>query len=552
MPVTQRKRSFQLFRKLKFSHSGSSSAGNEGGNQLDIDKMILHAMDCLGALQCVMGQYDSSRARVFWGAVSTIAEIGIDTTTGHVDRRHPGALHLLRAFPNEQRAIDGRGWLPLHWAAVIDNAEVNDVRQIARADPLATVKGFTPPISANPGHLISAVRHPSMEVVKCLFDFYPRMASSKDNEGDLPLHYAARYSESIEMIRFLLQANPCSTKVKGESNLVPLQCALYNECEERLHIVKCLLDADPTAARMINGDGDTALHLAVDQECDKELLVHLIRAYPEAVMVQNDIGLLPLHVACYSKHAVRAKETVDLLLSINPDSAKVAGATGHLPCHYAAEFSTAAVLQSIARAYPEGIYRACAEDNDNTPLMKAVTSGNEDTVRFICAEYPEALSATDSHGLSPLHCAAEGESLSILKMLHQACPHLIRQVDCGGRVPLAVFCEVHQERVRENDREADCVRFLLKECPASVSVPSKSGETALSLCNGENNPHLRRLLLQAQPQLSPEELGNFNYVNRRMAMFLAFAAINADGIPCIFSRLRSTDVYMLKHVLSYL
>jgi hypothetical protein len=90
---------------------------------------------------------------------------------------------LLRAFPNEQKSTDGRGWLPLHWAAVTDNVDICDIRSIARADPLATVKGCNQPISANPGHLIAAVRHPNMEVVRCLYNFYPRMASAKDNEG---------------------------------------------------------------------------------------------------------------------------------------------------------------------------------------------------------------------------------------------------------------------------------------------------------------------------------------------------------------------------------
>lgn len=549
MPVTQRKRSFQLFRKLKFSHCASSASADEG--QLDIDKMILHVLDCLGALQCVMGQYDASRARIFWGAVATIAEIGIDTTTGHCDKRHPGGSHLLRAFPNDQKANDGRGWLPLHWAAVIDNSSVKDVRHVARADPLATVKGFNQPISANPGHLIAAVRHPRMEVVKCLYDFYPRMASSKDNEGDLPLHYAARYSESIEMIRFLLQANPSATKVKGEGNLVPLQCALYNESEHRLPIVKCLLEVDPGAAKIVNGDGDTALHLAVDEECEKDILSHLIRAYPEAVMVQNDIGLLPLHCACYSKQPKRAKEAVDLLLSVNPDSAKVAAGTGHLPAHYAAEFSTAEVLQAIVQAYPEGMYQGCPEDSNNTPLLKAVISGNEDTVRFICEEFPSAVDIQNVHGLNPIHLAAEGDNLNILNLLHKVCPQNIAKTDNEGRVPLMVFCEMHQDIVQENDREADCLRFLLNHFPESVDVKNNAGDTALSLCTGDNS-YMRRLLLRAQPQLYPEELAAFNYNNRRMAMFLAFAAINADGIPCIFSRLRSVDPNLLKHAISYL
>jgi len=34
---------------------------------------------------------------------------------GAMDRRHPGATYLLRAFPNDVKGTDRRGWLPLHW-----------------------------------------------------------------------------------------------------------------------------------------------------------------------------------------------------------------------------------------------------------------------------------------------------------------------------------------------------------------------------------------------------------------------------------------------------
>lgn len=304
---------------------------------------------------------------------------------------------------------------------------------------------------------------------------------------------------------------------------------------------QCLLDVDPSAAKVINGDGDTALHLAVDQECGQDLLSRLIRAYPEAVMAQNDLGLLPLHCACY----LRAKETVDLLLSINPDSATVAGATGHLPAHYAAEFSTSAVLQSLAAAYEAGMLHPCADDNMNTPLLKAVASGNEDTVRFLCERFPGAVSASNALGLNAMHFAAEGDSLTILRMLHAVCPDNLRRPDHEGRLPLMVFCEVHQDIIHENDREADCLRFLLDRHPESVTLQT------LGLCTGENS-YLRRLMLRAQPHIQPDELAGYNYANRRLAMFLAFAAINADGIPCIFSRLRATDLDVLRTVVSYL
>lgn len=273
MPATQRKRSLQLFRKMKFlkgavtPNASSNNSVTADESIIDIDKMMLHTLDCLGALQSVLGSYnDRAKSTVFWGAVTTIAEICMDLISGKMETRHPGASHLLRAFPNEAKATDGRGWLPLHWAAVIDDMDVNVVREIARADPLAIVKGFNQPISANPGHLIAAVRNPNMEVVRCLYNFHPRMASSKDNDGDLPLHYAARYSDSIEMIQFLLQANPCATRVQGDGLLVPLQCAIRHDNNKfRYKLVECLLNTDPQSAQMINSDGDTALHNAVDQ-----------------------------------------------------------------------------------------------------------------------------------------------------------------------------------------------------------------------------------------------------------------------------------------------
>lgn len=547
MPVTQRKRSYQLFRKLKFS---SSSGGADEG-QLEIDKMILHVLDCLGALQCVMGQYDPSRARIFWGAVSTIAEIGIDQATGHVDKRHPGASHLLRAFPNEQKATDGRGWLPLHWAAATDNVDVKDILSIARADPLATVKGCNQPISANPGHLIAAVRHPNMEVVRCLYNFYPRMANAKDNEGDLPLHYAARYSESTEMIQFLLQANPSATKVKGEGNLVPLHNALFNESNRRVHIVKCLLDADPSAAKVVNSDGDTSFHIALDQECNADIIDQLIKAFPEGLLTPNDIGYLPLHAACFTKDVPRTKENVDLLLSAKPEAAQCPSVSGHLPAHIAAEHSIQEVLHSLLNVFPQAIHHQCFDDNNNTPLLKAVAGSNEDTVAYICKYYPEAVNISNTLNMNPMHLACEGESLTLLQMLHDACPVNGLKPDHDGRLPLHVFIQAHPDIRNEVSPEADCFRLLLKNYPEAVLVEDSQHETPLSLCPVENS-FMRRLLLMTQTESVADELRTINYTQRRMGIFLAFSAINADGIPNIYALLRGKDPYLLKHALSYL
>lgn len=400
MPVTQRKRSFQLFRKLQFC---SGSADDE--QTLDIDRIMLHILECLGGLQCVMGRYDTARANVFWNAVHTAAEIGLDSLSGHMDKRHPGATHLIRAFPNDSKATDGRSWLPLHWAAVCDDINPEDVRTIAKEDPLATLKGFNHPHSANPGHLIAAVRKPNMAVVKCLYDFYPRMAYSKDIQGDLPLHYAARYTQSIELIQYLLQANPSATKCKGDNDYIPLQCAIYNEHPpSRYEIMKTLLQVDRSSAMVANPDGDSALHLAVDNECDPKVIQLLISAYPEASRIANDIGMLPLHSACHLKRSY-VSTVIKVLLNANPDGVRARNLDGWLPAHVAAQFSNTEVLKAIIDAYPAATM-IVSNEGTGTPLHHAVQGKNVSNIAYLCNEYPECVKVRNGFGYLPLHNAS--------------------------------------------------------------------------------------------------------------------------------------------------
>lgn len=548
MPITQRMRSFQLFTKLGYSRNAAPMSMDE--SQLEIDKMMIHCLDCLAALQCVMGQYDPARAEVFWGAVATIADIGVDAAEGHVDRRHPGAALLLRAFPIEgSKPSEVRSWLPLHWAAVTDNIALDNIKKMARADPLATVQGFNQRQSANPGHLIAAVRNPNMDAVRCLFNFYPRMASSKDTAGDTPIHYAARYTDSVDMIKFLLQMSPESTKVQGDQNLVPLQCAVFNESAHRLDIVKTLIEADSTAARMTNVEGDTAMHKALEGECDIELTELLLKVYPDALKVQNDLGHLPLHTVSYSKKKPR---TLKMLLQKYPDAVKVESSSGQLPIHIAAELSSAEMFDDLVTVDPDSVHAQCAEDSNNTPLLKAASSGNEEICRYICDQYPRAASFANEHGLTAMHFAVERDTASLAMLLHQTAPDLIARADNEGRLPLHVFAQIHHDAVLEDEKgELELLRFLLQKHPKAVSITDNSGYTPFSLSN-HDNLIVKRMFLLTDPSLMPDEYRRLNYLARRMGMFLAFAAINADGIPNILSRLRQGNTSLLMHTLSFL
>jgi hypothetical protein len=179
-----------------------------------------------------------------------------------------------------------------------------------------------------------------------------------------------------------------------------------------------------------------------------------------------------------------------------------------------------------------------------------VASGNVDNVKYICDKFPSAVNIENFQKSNPLHVACEGESLPILQLLHNAFPSNVYKTDSEGRYPLHIFMQVHPDISPETSPEADCLRFLLKENSDAVDSEDSHHESPLSICPTDNL-FVRRLLLRAKPGINPTELHDLNYQQRRMGVFLAYCAINADGIPNIFSQLRDRD-HLLELALSYL
>ena len=79
-------------------------------------------------------------------------------------------------------------------------------------------------------------------------------------------------------------------------------------------------------------------------------------------------------------------------------------------------------------------------------------------------------------------------------------------------------------------------RFLLRMYPDAASIPDSLGRTPYSKYVGRKNDHAR-LLLRADPTVNCVELHRLNYLARRMALFLFFVGVRADGELTLFSQL---------------
>ena len=129
------------------------------------------------------------------------------------------------------------------------------------------------------------------------------------------------------------------------------------------------------------------------------------------------------------------------------------------------------------------------------------------------------------------------------------------QYGLNGQLPLHWLINYHADALTSPLPEtADAFRLLLRLYPEAAGTEGGLGanqKTPYQLAVDKDLPaYYRRLLLRAAPQLDPAELRRLTWAERRLAMFVAFAALAKT--PSLLVRLRATNKELLKHVVSFL
>ena len=184
-------------------------------------------------------------------------------------------------------------------------------------------------------------------------------------------------------------------------------------------------------------------------------------------------------------------------------------------------------------------------------------------------------------GKTPLHDAVDSSlpSISIAKYLcdiggqklvRMPVVPVVHSINGGwmatydGWLPLHFFVTSHRVSSTRSllctssplSEAADFFRMLLRWYPEAAGIAAgKPGnlKTPYDLAvDSKLDPYYLRLLLCAVPNLNPDDLHRLNWVERRMAMFLAFRAAATDPKPLLMARLRFENIDLVKHVVSFL
>jgi hypothetical protein len=192
----------------------------------------------------------------------------------------------------------GGGGLPMHLAATFQSANVRSdevFRFLAHWCPDSLLvedsSGCLPLYVAVANNNInddddddSTAAHASTS--QCLMNQCPDSRVVQDKDGSLPLHMAATTSASLEVIQCLFDKHPEALVVQGKGGRRPLHLAVANASLE--------------AALVAENGG--RLHIAV---ASLDVVQCLGDQHPEAFLVKESTGWLPLHIAAANDAPVK-------------------------------------------------------------------------------------------------------------------------------------------------------------------------------------------------------------------------------------------------------
>ena len=496
---------------------------------LNEEKMFLHILECLGALSCIEKTRVSPKQsaeivkrRIFWHAVKEIADYEIQETRTTTINRPESLAGLLELFPDESKLTDGRLWLPLHFAAALTAVDPTDFQILFSTQSVVTNQIIDPSLKMKSTHLAAIMKSPQLHIIRRMRVYNPLFATFIDGDGRTPLHEAACYSSSVDVIEELISMNPAALTSKDKNGFIPIHGVKKNLSPNAAEIFKVLLSAAPETVSARRSD---------------EILIHYF--------------LKKLHLA---NKAI--EEVIPVLLEADRASVNVATSNGFLAVHYAAEFAPLHVFRIVVEANMDNLTVI-------TPLFGSVAhwaakGGQLDNITYIHSLQPQLLLSVDGNGGTPLQVAVRyAQKSSFIKALYALCPEAVLRTDFHANNVLHSFMYSCDELSHSSplSEYSEILRFLLRVVPGGAIALNAYGQTPYNIAFEERNSifdyYLRLLLLAGAPSLYPRERKELNYRARKGALFAFFGESTQ---PNIFSRIRGfgSGEHLIKRIISYL
>jgi len=153
----------------------------------------------------------------------------------------------------------------------------------------------------------------------------------------LPLHITCSANASPEIISLLLGVFSDAAQFQDAGCRLPLHWACHVNRTSELAITT-LLHSFPDAAQLTGAKyGYLPLHVVCKRGASEAVIANLIAAFPEGSRVRDNMGNLPIHIACNSSEFAVSEGLIGLLLLAFPESLQRTDQNGCTPLMVAQE-----------------------------------------------------------------------------------------------------------------------------------------------------------------------------------------------------------------------
>ena len=285
--------------------------------------------------------------------------------------------------------LDFRTWNGILSVSLLHLAAHNGWKDMA----VLLVKKFECPVHCqdDQGHipLHYAANYGHLEVVEYLASLYD--PTEKNKHGSTPLHFACSNGH-LKTVRYMIKEVSCNPSCTDESGSTPLHYACSNG---HLNIAQYLIseahcdpsctdksDSTPLHYACSNGRFGIVKYLIVEEGCDPSL--------------KNKYGSTPLHLSGHldiTQYLVKEKHC-------DPSCTDNSGFT---PLHHACSNGHLDIAQYLIRE--KHCDPSCTDNSGSTPLHHACSNGHLDIAKYLISEAQCDPSCRDNDGSTPLHRA---------------------------------------------------------------------------------------------------------------------------------------------------
>ena len=313
-----------------------------------------------------------------------------------------------------------------------------------------------------------AAYHGLLDIVKTLKEFSSH--SSKDNNGCVPLHYAAA-TNNLSVIDYLITEKGCEPTVATTRQNLPLHAACrYGHLNTTKYFI-IEQNCDPNCR---NRDGLTPLHFA-SQGGHTNVIQYLITEIGCDPMIPNNYGSLPLHIACLNGH-LNAAQYFITEKKCDPNSR---GQNGFTPLHYASQCGHMDIIQYLTSEL------CCdsriSDENGNLPLHIACANGHLNATKFFITEQKCDPNCRNKYGSAPLHRATKNGHIHIIQ-------YFIAELGCDPSI------------VDNNNRSVlhlatyyghrNIVQWLLRNNRVDIMAKDSDNKTCIDLARERRHFHM--------------------------------------------------------------